>query len=40
MIHSRFDYGLTTAAEPNMLDREMSWPRGKILGGCSSMNAL
>ena len=40
LIHSAVDYGLKTVPEMNMHNREMSWPRGKLLGGCSSINAL
>jgi len=40
LMRSDIDYKLKTAAEPNMHNREMHWPRGKVLGGCSSINAL
>ena len=40
LIHSAVDYGLKTVPETNMHNREMNWPRGKLLGGCSSINAL
>ncbi len=29
-----------TEPEPNMNDREMDWPRGKVLGGSSSINGM
>ena len=29
-----------TDAEPNMDNREISWPRGKVLGGTSSINGM
>lgn len=29
-----------TDAEPNMDDRKISWPRGKVLGGTSSINGM
>jgi choline dehydrogenase-like flavoprotein len=34
------DWGLTTEAEPNASGRSLYLPRGKILGGSSSMNAM
>lgn len=33
------DWGYSTAAQPTLDGRELFWPRGKVLGGCSSMNA-
>lgn len=30
----------TTEPEPHLDDREVIWPRGKVLGGCSSINGL
>jgi choline dehydrogenase len=35
-----YDWAYTTEEEPEMLGRTMSWPRGKVLGGCSSINAM
>ena len=40
LIASAVDYGLKTTPETNLHNREIRWPRGKILGGCSSINAL
>ncbi|KAF7984331.1 hypothetical protein HWV62_15331 [Athelia sp. TMB] len=37
---SDVDWKLKTQPEPEMHNREMNWPRGKVLGGCSSINAL
>ena len=34
------DWGYRTAPEPGCDNREMYWPRGKMLGGCSSINAM
>ncbi len=40
---SRFDgigWGYHTAPQPGLNDRELFWPRGKTLGGSSSVNAM
>jgi choline dehydrogenase len=34
------DWQYYTAPEPQLGDREIYWPRGKTLGGCSSINAM
>jgi choline dehydrogenase len=39
-FHTPYDWAYTTEAEPCMLGRKMFWPRGKVLGGCSSINAM
>ena len=39
LIDSRYDYKLRTEPEADMHDRKMRWPRARLLGGCSSMNA-
>jgi choline dehydrogenase len=36
----RYDWCLSTEPEPNMMDRRLSWPRGKVLGGSSAINGL
>ncbi len=33
------DWDYTTTPQPSLAGRELYWPRGKMLGGCSSMNA-
>jgi choline dehydrogenase len=33
------DWNYTTEPEPGLDGRELYWPRGKVLGGCSSINA-
>lgn len=33
-------WGFETSKEPNLNDRELFWPRGKTLGGSSSINAM
>lgn len=35
-----FNWGLTTSPEPHCANRKMFWPRGKTLGGSSSVNAM
>ncbi len=37
---NRFDWTFFTTPQPKMDDREMHWPRGKVLGGCSSINYM
>ncbi len=34
------DWGYQTEPEPVLYNRQLSWPRGKVLGGSSSINAL
>jgi choline dehydrogenase len=36
----RFDWHYTTEPDPNMADRPRIWPRGKVLGGSSTINGL
>jgi len=40
MFNEKLNWGFYTDPDPNMLDREIYWPRGKTLGGCSSINGL
>lgn len=40
LFRTRRDWAFTTEAEPNMQGRAMFWPRGRMLGGSSSMNAM
>lgn len=39
-LNSDVDWQYATDPEPNMNNRRMIWPRGKTLGGCSSINAM
>ncbi len=39
-LRSEVDWQYHTDPEPNMNNREMFWPRGKTLGGTSSINAM
>ncbi len=36
----RTDWGFRTAAEPGLNGRDLLYPRGRILGGCSSINGM
>jgi choline dehydrogenase len=40
LFRGRHDWGYDTEAEPGCDDRSMYWPRGKVLGGSSSINAM
>jgi choline dehydrogenase len=34
------DWHYMTEAQPHLAGRRLYWPRGKVLGGCSSLNAM
>ncbi len=40
LFKSKHDWNYSTVAQPEMKNREMYWPRGKVLGGSTSMNAM
>ena len=40
MKNEKVNWCYETEPEPNMDDRKMSWPRGKVLGGTSSINGM
>lgn len=40
LFHSKVDWDYRTEPEPHLGGREMYLPRGKMLGGCSAMNAM
>jgi choline dehydrogenase len=40
MFNPRYNWGFETDADPNMGGRRFYWPRGKCLGGSSSINGL
>ena len=40
MGNPRTDWGFKTAAEPGLNGRSLAYPRGKVLGGCSSINGM
>ncbi len=35
-----FDWAYKSEAQPNMAGRRMDWPRGRVLGGSSAINAM
>jgi choline dehydrogenase-like flavoprotein len=40
LFKTRVDWDYATEAEPACDNRSMYWPRGRVLGGCSSINAM
>lgn len=40
MFHKAYNWGFYTDPEANMKDRKIYWPRGRGLGGSSSINGL
>lgn len=40
MFHKTLNWGFYTEPEPTMMDRRIYWPRGRTLGGSSSINGL
>ncbi|MEF8914454.1 GMC family oxidoreductase, partial [Natronomonas sp.] len=40
LFKSEYDWEYYTEPQPEMNDRELYWPRGKTLGGSSSINAM
>jgi choline dehydrogenase len=40
LFHTKYDWGLSTTSQPELKARELYWPRGKTLGGSSSLNAM
>lgn len=40
LFPTEHDWHIRTEAQPHAADRKLFWPRGKLLGGCSSVNAL
>ncbi|HEX6780135.1 MAG TPA: choline dehydrogenase [Ktedonobacterales bacterium] len=40
LFKTAYDWAYETEPEPQMNNRKMYWPRGKMLGGSSSMNAM
>jgi choline dehydrogenase len=36
----RVDWGFSTVSEPGLNGRSLQYPRGKVLGGCSSINGM
>ncbi len=40
MGNPRTDWGYHTADEPGLNGRSLAYPRGKVMGGCSSINGM
>ena len=40
LLKTAYDWAYETEPEPHMHNRKLYWPRGKMLGGTSSMNAM
>ena len=40
MGNPRADWGFRTAEEPGLNGRSLAYPRGRVLGGCSSINGM
>jgi choline dehydrogenase len=40
MFHPVYNWGFQTDPDPGMNDRRIYWPRGRVLGGSSSINGL
>jgi choline dehydrogenase len=40
LVSGRYDWGLSTEAEPELHGRSIRWPRGRVLGGSGSINGL
>ncbi len=40
LFHTKYDWKLHTTSQPELKARELYWPRGKTLGGSSSLNAM
>lgn len=40
LFRTKYDWNCETEPEPSADGRRMFWPRGKVMGGCSSINAM
>ncbi|MDG9423011.1 GMC family oxidoreductase N-terminal domain-containing protein, partial [Streptococcus pneumoniae] len=40
LFRTEVDWDYLTEPQPGLRDRSIYWPRGKMLGGSSSMNAM
>jgi choline dehydrogenase len=40
LFKTPYDWNFSTTPQKHLTDREMYWPRGKVLGGSSSINAM
>ncbi|AFZ16273.1 choline dehydrogenase-like flavoprotein [Allocoleopsis franciscana PCC 7113] len=40
LLKTEYDWAYYTEKQPYLNNRELYWPRGKVLGGSSSLNAM
>jgi len=40
MFHTEYDWDYNTVEQPGLSSRTLFWPRGRMLGGCTSLNAM
>jgi choline dehydrogenase-like flavoprotein len=40
LFRTQYDWSFTTVEQKHVLGRRMEWPRGKVVGGSSSVNAM
>ncbi|KAJ5820583.1 hypothetical protein N7474_006174 [Penicillium riverlandense] len=40
LFHTQHDWDYYTVEQPGLASRQLYWPRGKVIGGSSSMNAM
>ena len=40
LLHTTYDWAYNTVAQPKAANRQIYWPRGKVLGGSSAVNGL
>ncbi|KAJ5081219.1 hypothetical protein N7456_013457 [Penicillium angulare] len=40
LFHTENDWDYYTAEQPNLASRQLYWPRGRLMGGSSSMNTM
>lgn len=40
LFKTELDWAYSTQPQPELAGRRLFWPRGKVLGGCSSINAM
>ncbi|MBL8152075.1 MAG: GMC family oxidoreductase N-terminal domain-containing protein, partial [Blastocatellia bacterium] len=40
LFKTDYDWAYYTEQQPHLNNRSLYWPRGRVLGGCSSINAM
>lgn len=40
LFHTEYDWDYYTSEQPNLSSRRLYWPRGRIMGGSTSLNAM